>query len=38
LDVMQICDGAKGWCDLVWLVDAAAPGLGAQPMRRVRGG
>lgn len=25
LDVMQICEGARGWCDLVWLVDREDP-------------
>jgi biotin carboxylase len=27
LDVMQIVDGARGWCDLVWLVDAEDPSV-----------
>src|SRR5512140_550253 len=25
LDLMQICDGARDWCDLVWLIDAEDP-------------
>lgn len=27
LDVMEICDGARGWCDLVWLVDGEDPSV-----------
>lgn len=23
LDLMQICEGARDWCDLIWLIDAA---------------
>jgi len=38
LDVMQICDGARGWCDLVWLVDAADPSVAAvRPILRKFG-
>jgi hypothetical protein len=33
LDLMQICDGARGWCDLVWLVDADDPS--AMAMRPI---
>ena len=33
LDVMQICDGARGWCDLVWLVDGEDPS--AMAMRPI---
>jgi biotin carboxylase len=29
LDLMQICDGARGWCDLVWLVDREDPSVAA---------
>lgn len=25
LDLMQICEGARDWCDLIWLIDAADP-------------
>jgi biotin carboxylase len=27
LDVMQICQGARNWCDLVWLVDGEDPSV-----------
>ena len=33
LDLMQICDGARGWCDLVWLVDGEDPS--AMAMRPI---
>lgn len=29
LDVMQIVDGARGWCDLIWLVDGEDPSVAA---------
>jgi biotin carboxylase len=25
LELMQICDGARDWCDVVWLIDSADP-------------
>ncbi|MGH2886177.1 MAG: hypothetical protein ACRDPA_26355, partial [Solirubrobacteraceae bacterium] len=25
LDLLQICDGARDWCELIWLVDATDP-------------
>jgi biotin carboxylase len=35
LDLMQICGGARGWCDLVWLVNAADPAVArARPILR----
>jgi biotin carboxylase len=38
LDVMQICDGARGWCDLIWLVDPADPSVTAvRPILRKFG-
>lgn len=38
LDVMQIVDGARGWCDLVWLVDADDPSVAAvRPILRKFG-
>jgi biotin carboxylase len=38
LDVMQICDGARDWCDLVWLVDAEDPSVAAvRPILRKFG-
>lgn len=38
LDLMQICDGARGWCDLVWLVDGEDPSVAAvHPMLRKFG-
>lgn len=29
LDVMQICEAARDWCDLIWLVDRADPSVAA---------
>jgi biotin carboxylase len=38
LDVMQIIDGARGWCDLVWLIDAEDPSAAAvRPILRKFG-
>jgi biotin carboxylase len=38
LDVMQICEGARGWCDLVWLVDPDDPSVAAvRPILRKFG-
>jgi biotin carboxylase len=38
LDVMQIVEGARGWCDLVWLIDAEDPSAAAvRPILRKFG-
>ena len=38
LDVMQIVEGARGWCDLVWLVDGEDPSVVAvRPILRKFG-
>ncbi len=38
LDLMQIVEGARGWCDLVWLVDADDPSVVAvRPILRKFG-
>lgn len=38
LDVMQIVEGARGWCDLVWFVDAEDPAVVAvRPILRKFG-
>lgn len=38
LDAMQIREGARGWCDLVWLIDAADPSAAAvAPLLRRSG-
>ena len=38
LDVMQIVDGARGWCDLIWLIDAEDPSAAAvRPILRKFG-
>jgi biotin carboxylase len=38
LDLMQICEGARDWCDIVWLVDGADPSVSAVgPMLRKFG-
>lgn len=38
LDLMQIYDGARDWCDLVWLIDADDPaGAAVRPLLRKFG-
>jgi biotin carboxylase len=38
LDVMDIIDGARGWCDVIWLVDPADPSVAAvRPILRKFG-